>query len=427
MRTITVLAVSVVTALSLTSCRSSSSTTAVVAPTTSAQGEQTGEGAEPSGADWSQFRGPHRTGFALDKGLNKDWSSKPPRLLWKVGMSDGGYAGPAVKGDVVYIVDHQGANDIVKALRLGDGGEIWRYEYADANSSNNGFARATPAIDGDHVYTLSRMGKLLCLGAKTGKLVWSKDLVADLGGSRPQWDYSASPVVDGDKLIVIPGASDGAVVALNKATGATIWKGGSGQGSYATPVLATIGSRKQYVCMLAKSVIGIDASNGRVIWSHPWQTEYDVNASTPLVEGNSVFVTSGYNHGCAVLDLSGASVSVRWQNREMAAHFSTPVLYKGFIYGNSDPGVLVCIDPSDGHAAWKQPGFEKGGVCAFEDRIIAFNGSNGDLVMAVMSPSGYSERGRVNPLGGQSWTAPIISSGRLIVRNTSAIACIDLR
>jgi outer membrane protein assembly factor BamB len=379
-------------------------------------------------AEWPQFRGPNANGISPFKGLNKNWQAKPPRMLWKTSMSDDGYAGPAVAGGRVFIIDHQGSDDIVRAIDLKTGQDVWRHRYPDAGQSNYGFSRATPTVDGDRVYTMSRQGKLHCLNAASGAVIWRRDIIAEFGGQLPSWEMAISPVVDGRKVIVCPGGQNAAVVALDKMNGAVIWRGGgSAAPGYATPVVATIGGRKQYVVFAAKGVMGVDAENGAVLWSQGWQTSYDVNAATPLVIQDSVFITSGYGTGCALIDIRDGRASIRWRNREIQAHFSSPIFYNGYIYGTGDPGNLVCLNPSNGQALWRQGGFEKGGILGVDGVILGLNGSNGDLIMCALSPSGYRELGRVAPLGGQSWTAPVLADGLLIVRNKQALACIDLR
>jgi outer membrane protein assembly factor BamB len=384
-------------------------------------------GAQTSRGDWPRFHGPNSNSLSPETGINKNWQSKPPRMLWKVAMTDQGFAGPSVAGGRVYIMDHQGANDIVRCLDFATGTEKWHYAYPDTDQPNNGFARATPTVDGDRVYTISRLGMLHCFNT-SGEVIWKRDIIAEFRGKRPQWDMAQSPVVDGNKLIVVPGGDNAAVAALDKNTGRTLWQGGGSEtGGYSTPVIATIGGVRQYVIFMAKSVIGVAAEDGKLLWSYPWQTSYDVNAATPLVIGSNVFITSGYGHGCAMIQVQGGSARALWENKEIQAHFSSPLFWNGHIYGTGDPGVLVCLNAENGQALWRQTGFEKGGIIAADGTIIGMNGANGDLIMARLSPSGYQELGRVTPLGGQSWTAPILASGKLLVRNTSALACLDLK
>jgi len=385
--------------------------------------------AAPAGLDWPQYRGPNSNGISAETGIDKNWAAKPPKLLWKVDMTDGGYSGPAVAGGILYIIDHNGDQDVVRALSMANGSEVWSYRYTEAKPMDNGFTRSTPTVRGDRVYTMSRLGLACCFEAKTGKVVWTRNLCADFGSQRPGWDYACSPVLDGKKLILCPGGQNAGVVALDPDTGKTIWQGGASTvAGYSTPVIATIGGVKQYVVFTVDSVVGVAAQDGKLLWSYPWKTGADVNASNPIVMGDTVFISSGYNHGCALLKIDASGATKVWQNKEMQAQFSCPVLLGGLIYGTGDPGSLMCLDPKTGDAKWKQPGFEKGGCVAVDGTIIALNGSNGDVIMAAIDPAAYKELGRISgPLGGQSWTAPIVAEGRLIIRNTKAIACLDLR
>jgi outer membrane protein assembly factor BamB len=377
-------------------------------------------------ADWPQFRGLKADGMAPDKGINKDWANKPPKLLWQAALTDDGFAGPSVAEGKLFIIDHSGSQDIVRAFNVDTGEEAWRYAYDETDQANYGYSRATPVFSAGKVYTLSRMGTLLCLDAATGQKVWGRNLVSEMQGNKPQWDYAVSPLVDGDKLIVVPGG-DKSVAALDKTTGATLWTGGASDvAGYATPVTATILDKRQYVVFTGAMVSGVDSSDGNLLWSYPWKTSYDVNAASPIVGGNYVFMTSGYNVGCALLEITAAGPKKLWANKEIIGQFNTPVRFGKFIYGIGDPGNLVCLDTATGTAAWKQPGFEKGGVCGVDGAVIAINGAEGDVVLVNATETAYQELGRIKPLGGQSWTAPIVANGKLIVRNKQGIACLDL-
>jgi len=377
-------------------------------------------------ADWPNFRGPNADGIAPDTGLNKNWSAQPPRELWRVTMGDDGYAGPSVANGKVFIVDHKGEKDVVRAIDCATGKDVWTFPYSDGSSANFGFARATPVVEAGKVFTASRHGVVNCLDEKTGQPIWTKNVVKEFNGEIPAWQMAWSPLVDGDKLIVCPGGSGTAVVALNKNTGAVLWKGGGDdKPGYATPVVATIGGKKQYVVFTGYHLIGVDAANGALLWEVKWKTQYDVNAATPVVIGNKIFIASNYGHGCAMVAVTGNSASITWQNKELQCHFNSPILFGGQLYGISDH--LACLDPQTGKALWKQSGFEKGGLVIADGVIIAVNGSNGTVTMAEAKPGAYRELGKFKPLGGQSWTAPIIANGKLILRNKTALACFDLK
>jgi len=381
--------------------------------------------------EWPQFLGPNANGFSPEKGINKDWTKKPPAVLWKFEMSDGGYAGPSVADGKVFIVDHKEKKDIVRALDLQTGTEVWNFAYDEAIGNNYGFTRCTPVYNNGKVYTVSRVGMVHCLDAKTGAKVWVKNIITDFGGQRPQWDLSMSALVDGDKVILCPGGKDAAVVALNKDTGATIWKGGgSDMPGYATPVVGIVDGKRQYLVFTGHALIGVNPDNGQLLWSAPWETGCNVNAAAPIITGpNTIFITSGYGHGCELIEVKDNKVTTRWENKNIEAHFNSALLVGNYVYGKSDfsKGNLVCVNLANGEATWKKDGFEKGGLIGVDGVYIIMNGRGGDVALANLTPAGYQELGRITPLGGQSWTAPILADKKLIIRNTKTLACIDLK
>jgi len=380
-------------------------------------------------ADWPHFRGPDANGISAEKGINKDWKAKPPKELWHVPVTDDGYAGPSVAAGKVFIIDHAATDDVVRAYDLTSGKQVWEFKYADADKPNYGFSRATPTYDSGKLYTLSRIGNLTCLDAEKGTKIWTHNLRKEFQGLTGRWDYAQSPVIDGEKLIVCPGGPN-SVLVLNKLTGEQLFSGGGPDpAGYATPVIATINGKKQYVVFEGKALIGVDADKGGPpLWKCAWTTQSEVNAASPVVvDDSSIFVTSGYGVGCGLIKVNGAQAQVAWANKEIKAHFNSPVLINGQIYGIGDGFGLVCLDPQTGKENWKQGGFEKGGLIAIDGVLIAMNGQAGDCVMAEAKPDAYKELGRFVPLGGQSWTAPIVADMKLIVRNKTKLACYDLK
>lgn len=380
------------------------------------------------GADWPRFLGPNANGISPDTGINKNWNQQPPKQLWKISLNDGGYAGPAVAYGKVFIIDHQGAQDIIRMLDLNTGNEDWHYSYTDTDKDNFGFSRCTPLISFGKVYTVSRTGNVVCLETKTGKLVWMRNLVADFGGRRPQWDYSWSMIVDDNKLLVQPGGPNAAVAALNPATGATIWAGGgSDVPGYATPVVATLNGKKQYIFFTAGGLLGIDPANGSRLWNYPWKTGCDVNAATPVVIDNSVFITADYGHGSALVNVTAQGAATAWADKTVMSRFTSPIYANGCCFVTTEANQIMCFDPKTGAVKWQHPGFGWGGLCGVDGTLIVCDGNTGEVAMIALDTTGYKELGRIKPLGGQSWTAPIVADGKLIVRNKNAMACLALK
>ncbi len=384
-------------------------------------------------ADWPHFRGTNGDAISTETGINKDWATTPPIPAWRVPVADGGYSGPAVAGGILYFVDYnkKSKEDVVRAIDMATGKDKWTANYPDAAQENYGYNRSTPAIDNGMLYYINSAGDVYCLKQADGSLVWQKSLIKDYGGQKPDFMFSMSPFIDGNKLIIVPGGPEKAVVALDKRTGETIWiGGGSDKAGYATPTVVTINGIKQYVVITGKNLIGVDAEKGTLLWSYPWPTQYDVNAPVPIIVGDSsIFITSGYNHGCALVDIKDGQATARWVNKEITSRMTTPLLIGGLIYCTTESGNVVCLDPTTGKALWKQPGFEQGGLLAVDGAVIVEDGKNGDVALTTMNKDGYTLLGKTSPFVGASncWAPPIFADGCLIVRSKTELVCIKLK
>jgi len=384
-------------------------------------------------ADWPRFLGLNANSISSENGINKDWSSKAPTELWRVSLADKGFSGPAVKGNVLYIVDHKDTNDLVRAIDVTNGQDIWTFAYTEEGNENHGFTRCTPTVDNDRVYTISRSGVVHCLNISDGTMIWRADVISDRGGEPPRWGASNSAYIDGDKLITIAAAEDSHVVALNKHTGKELWVGGGTDiAGYATPIQATIEGVKQYLVFTGKSIIGVAADNGRLLWRHPWETRLDSNAASPIqVDNNLIWIASGYRRGCALLRINEGTVEEIWSDETITPHWSSAVLKDGFIYTTTPPGFLVCVEAKSGEEQWRDrgtaQGFEQGGLCAVDDTLIVIEGNTGNVVQVALSSEEYNELGRINPLeSARCWVAPVVADKKLYVRSPSELVCLDI-
>jgi outer membrane protein assembly factor BamB len=376
--------------------------------------------------DWPQWRGPNADGISTETAWDPAALAAGPTVLWQVNVG-AGHSSVSVRSTRLYTMGNQSNEDLICCLDAASGKEVWRSGYP-SNPGDYGGPRATPVLHGDRVYAVGRWGHALCLDAEDGGIRWWKDLTK-LGAHLPTWGISGSPVVHGD-AVIFNAATHG--IALDAATGDTVWASPTGTGGYASPVLLQRGGRACAAIFSKEALALIDAATGTSLLSHPWRTSYDVNAADPVVSGGSVFLSSGYGSGCALLDLSGSKPVEVWRNTKMRNHFSSSVLIDGHIYGidgNTGTGALTCLRLSDGELVWRQKGgFEA--LTAATGRLIAID-KQGDLIIAAATPAAYNEIARAHVLptkGAKCWTAPVLSNGRIYCRNSLGdLVCVDVR
>lgn len=375
--------------------------------------------------DWPRWRGPEGNGVSSETQWNPKAVNSRPKILWQASVGTG-FSSLAVTGERVYTLGNGEEKDTVSCLEAGSGRKVWSHSYPCGQGSYPG-PRATPAVDGDSVYTLSREGHLFRLDARTGRVLWSRHLVRDLGVSPPAWDFAGSPVVAGGTLVLNAGETG---VALDKSSGDRLW-GSGGRGGYATPVLARLSGRPAVVLFGEDAVRGVELSRGKVLWTYPWQTGIDVNAADPLVTGDTVFVASAYGQGCALIDVAGAP-RLLWKSQAFETHFSSFVLLDGFIYGidgdarQPSAGTLRCLEVRTGREAWSAPlGF--GSLIAAGRRLIVLT-SAGTIVTVEADPAAFKEIARGSLPRSQYWTPPAFSRGILYVRNlVGDVYAVDMR
>ena len=376
--------------------------------------------------DWPQFRGPSSNGISAERGLNKDWNNRTPKVLWKFDMKDDGNAAPAVAGDRVYIVDHIGTQDIVRALDLNTGAQAWQCAYDDLTKNRYGFTVSTPLIDAGKIYILSRDGKVTCIDAAGGKQLWQRNLMAEIKAQVPAWDYAMSPVLNGDQLLFAPGGEGTGVVALDKANGKTLWQGGGGGfTSFATPLVAQIDGKKEIITLTSKTIKGVD-TEGKLLWEVPWPTSYDKKGPSPVLIGERLLISTTEGGDTGLIEVKDNVPKVVWSTKTIQCHFTTPVFYHDRVWASSDT-YLMAVEPLTGKILWKKSGFQNASLLAVNDTVIALAGTSGKLVMLDATADDYKELGAFTPLGGQSWTAPIVANGKLLVRNAKTLECLDLK
>lgn len=427
-----------------------------------------------SANDWPQWQGPDRNGVSKETGLLQEWPAEGPALAWKVGDLGGGFSAPSIVGGRIFGMSNRGSDEVVWALSEKDGKELWTTRLGPAYagqrmSQGSEGPGATPTIDGDRLYVVGDGGDLVCLKVEDGSIVWGKNFVTDFGGTAPNWAYRESPLIDGNKVIGTPGSTSAMLVALDKRTGNTIWKsqmpdssggdsgvrggrGGRGGGSgaaYSSAIAIDFEGQRQYVQFTTKAVIGIAASDGRLLWQ--WDqpaNNFGINVTTPVYHDGMVFATSAYGKGGGVAKLKqGANGQLNaeevWFSRDMQNHHGGVAIIDGAIYGGNGgngTGYLVCLDFKTGEILWNEgdPGkrrVRKGSVAVADGRIYyridtEARGAADEMILIEPSRKEYLERGRFripNPSGVHSWAHPVIANGKLYVRDQGNLFCYDIK
>lgn len=380
---------------------------------------------------WSDFRGPRRDG-TYDRPIRTDWPSGGLTPLWKQPVG-GGYASFVIGGGHAFTIEQRGPEEVVAAYDVATGRERWTHAWQEAfrESMGGDGPRATPTWHDGKLYALGGTGELRCLDARTGALVWRTNILDDAGASNLQWGMAAAPLIVDDTVVVLPGGSKGhSVAAYDRTTGRRVWSALDDRQSYASPMLVTLGGVRQILVFSASRLMGLTPDRGELLWEFPWTTQYDVNASQPLLLGNDrVFISTGYGSGAAAIELThaGGRFSVRelWRSHRMKNQFTSSLLHDGFIYG-LDESILACIDAATGELKWKGGRYGYGQVMLADGHLIVLT-EEGDLALVRATPERHVEVERFPALEGKTWNHPALTDGLLLVRNITEMAAFDLR
>jgi len=378
--------------------------------------------------DFAQFLGPTRDGILRGPVLATDWSTNSPRLLWRLPVG-GGWSGFALVGERALTQEQHGPEEWITAYDLATGGRLWAHTNQaryDTTIAGEG-PRGTPTVVSNRVYTLGATGILDCLELATGKLFWSRSLTADARCSLPEWGYSGSPWVDGQKVVVQAGGNDGqSLLAYRCADGEPLWSGGSAGVNYASPFLVTLAGRSQFLIFGRRAFTAHDPTTGAVLWEHPFGVGLPLVANPILVSSNRVLITAGYNVGAELLEISegtNAPVSL-WKSKRLKAKFSNPVRQEGFVYGLDD-GMLACLDLQDGSQRWKEGRYGHG-QGLWVGNLYLLMSEPGELVLLRPTPDGPHELARLPVFDSKTWNPIALRGDRLLVRNDREAACWQL-
>jgi outer membrane protein assembly factor BamB len=387
--------------------------------------------------------------------IDTDWQAHPPQEVWRRGIGEG-WSSFAVVGDYAYTQEQRGDLELVSCYRVSDGRLVWSHgdrERFGPNDLKGGVGgvgpRATPTIHDGKVIAQGGAGLVSCRDARTGKLLWSHDTVAELGVEVPAWGKSGSPLVVDDTVVISAGAPadpaarevfHSSLVAYDLESGAVRWSAGNRQASFASPVLAELAGERQILVVNERAVTAHRASDGTVLWEYPWADEQDRNASVsqpvPL-PGDRVFLSKGYGKGASLLevvhnDAGGLEARPLWQPAlipVMKTKMNNVVVRDGYVYGLDD-ALLECIDLATGHQQWKtrrRPAFGHGQLLLVGDAILVLS-ETGELVAVEVSPEGYHELGSFQMLdpGDVTWNNPVFAPPYLLARNAHEAVCYEL-
>lgn len=404
---------------------------------------------ERADSDWPQWRGPERNGTTNETGLLKQWPAGGPKLLWQVNDIGDGYSTPVVVGSRIYVMSNRGMdNEYVQALSAQDGKVIWTTRVGNVGNPNQNppypKARSTPTVDGNFMYVLGSDGDLACVEAKSGKIRWSKSLRAEFGGKPGEWAYAESPLVDGDAVVVTPGGAQATMVALNKKTGALIWKSaipGGDDAGYASAIVVRAAGRKQYVQFLSKGIVGVDAKTGQFLWRYAEAAKGPAQYFTPVARGE--FVYGG------ALSVGGGMVRLKADGNGVAAeqvYFlrglpngpGGAVVVGDLLYGTEVMDQkLIAAEFTTGKVRWAADDFGRASVAAADGHLYLHR-TEGDVVLVEATPEGYREKGRFSPpaqpegkkmgqFTDRGLAYPVIANGALYIRDLGTMWAWDIK
>ncbi|MEW6236675.1 MAG: PQQ-binding-like beta-propeller repeat protein [Candidatus Omnitrophota bacterium] len=374
--------------------------------------------------DWPQFHGSHRDRISNESDWLSKWSGKEPEIKWTKSAGIG-FSSFSVKNGRVFTMGNEKDRDAVWCFDAETGQEIWRYSYDCELFPNmhEGGPGCTPTVDEESVYTISKDGQLYCLDVKSGKERWKKNIQKEYNTTMPTWRFAVSPLLDGDRIIIDVGPT----VALNKKTGDAVWITENYESAYSSPISFSMNG-VQYVAVLPKyGLVILDLKTGKEFGKFPWETSYGINAATPLIFENKVFISSGYSKGGSLLEIApSGEMKEIWHNRLLRNHMNACVLWKGFLYG-FDESTLKCVDVKTGKDVWMDRSLGKGSLMLADGKLIVL-GETGELAVAEASEKGFAPTGRKKVLSGRCWTIPVLSNGKIFCRNAAGdVVCLDVK
>ena len=386
-------------------------------------------------ADWPQFLGPSRNGVYSGTSLNEKWPATGPRVVWRKQIGQG-LSGPVVAGQRLILFHRVENREIVESLDAATGSPQWRHAYPTTYRDDFGFdegPRAVPVVADGIVYTYGAEGKLHAVDLGTGKPLWNVDAMRQFEVEKGFFGAAGSPLVEGGSVIANVGGKNAGIVAFDAKTGKVIWTATTDAASYSSGVAATILGRRYAVFLTRAGLVGLDPANGQVRFQRPWRARQaaSVNAATPIVAGNTIFISAEYGPGAGALRFDGSKFADLWLSDEVLSnHYATSVFHEGTLYGfhgRQEFGpVFRAVDLQSGKVLWSTGRFGAGSVTLAGNRLVIVRES-GELVLAAASPKSFQQVAAAQVLPATVRAYPAISDGILYLRNDDTLIALDLR
>jgi outer membrane protein assembly factor BamB len=387
-------------------------------------------------ADWPQLHGPGRDGHSAETKLNWDWPKGGPKVAWRLDVGTG-WAAPVVVGERLILFHRIDDEEILLCLDPATGKEKWKHSYRTKYRDDFGFddgPRATPTIAGGKVFTLGPNGDFAATDLATGKELWHKHLLADYKADKGFFGAACSPLVMGDKVLVNVGGKGAGVVCFNAADGKEVWKSTDDGASYSSPVAAELDGKPAAVFLTRRGLRVLDPAGGKSLYDFPFRPRDNnsVQAATPIVKGDEIFLTVSYATGGVLLSAKKGEVNEVWSSdKAISSQYTTPVRVGDYLYGThgrADTGAthLRCVEWKTGAVKWSADRFGVASLIAVDGGLLALT-EGGELVRFDASPDGYKERARAAPLTKPTRAAPALADGRLFARDGKQMVCVSLK
>lgn len=385
--------------------------------------------------DWPCYCGQSSNRVISGEKPATDWKLNPPQLLWKHPVGEA-WSSVSVVGELLWTQEQRGTQECTVCYNAETGVEVWRREdTARYQTAQGGVGpRGTPAVTDSAVYALGATGILNSLHPLTGQLLWQRNICSDAGSEMVEWGMSGAPLVWQNTVIVDAGGQNGkAVIAYDRSSGEIVWASGSHKAGYAAPRIEVIDGRSVLLVFHGDGLEAMNPDNGQSFWMYPWVNQYKINVAQPMLFGNQVFISSGYDSGCVLLDPARLTsvpdgvprpAEVWTPTRSLKLKFNEAVQLGDHVYGLDD-GILACVDVATGERRWKGGRYKYGHVLLWQDLLLV-QAEDGYVALVQADPEKFQELTRFDALTDRTWNVPVVHRRRLYARNASELACYQL-